>query len=259
MPTAPNSITVSALDIVSAAMRELGILAANEQPSAADGEWGLQKTQRLLDRYNARQPMIYNVDFTLFTMLPNHQPHTIGPGADFDVSQRPVKIVSAATVLVQSTANVDVPLNIRDDQWWADQRVKNLHSTYPTDLYYSPSWEVQDDGSQWGQIFFWPIPTQTNGMRLQLPTTLAQLKSLADPFSMPPAYWDAIVYPLAISLCPSFGLTAGSDLLRLGAQSLKAIETNNVASPRGSTADAGMPGVGRRGDFNYYSGLPNSF
>lgn len=247
----PNSITVTALDLITAAMQEIGALAPGETPSNDDQAWVLQKTQRLIDRYNARKPMIYNVNFTLFTMQPNHQPHTIGPNADFDANQRPVRIESAAVVLVQSVSNVDVPLNIRDDQWWADQRVKNLQSTYPTDVYYSPGWPN-------GELFFWPIPTQANGMRLQMAYVLNQLTSYDQSFSMPPAYWDAIVYPLAISLCPSFERTASQDLLRLGAQALKAIETNNIASPRGSAADSGMPGVGRRSDFNYYSGLPNS-
>lgn len=247
-----NSITVSALDILNASLFEIGALAAGESAALDDLTWVLTKLQRLLDRYNARRPMIYNVEFQLFTLTPGKQPHTIGPGQDFDVNQRPVRIDSASVVLVQSTANVDVPINIRDDAWWADQRVKNLQSTYPTDLYYSPGWPN-------GECFFWPIPQQANGMRLQFATVLAQVTTYAQQISMPPGYWDAIVYPLAVSLCPSFERTASADLLRLGGQALKAIETNNIASPRGTTADAGMPGVGRRGDFNYYSGLPNGW
>jgi len=250
MPTTANSITVKALDLITAAMQEIGALAGGETPSSDDQAWVLQKLQRLIDRYNAREAMVYNVNFSLFTLQANHSPHTIGPGQDFDVNQRPVKIISAAVVLTQDPSNVDVPLNIRDEQWWADQRVKNLTSTYPTDLYYSPDWPN-------GQCLFWPIPTQANGMRLQMATILGQITDYAQTFSMPPAYWDAIVYPLAVSLCPSFERTASQDLLRLESKAIKAIQTNNIASPRGSSADAGMPGLDRRGDWNYYSGMPN--
>lgn len=247
-----NSVTVTALDIINAAGQEIGALAAGESFSGDDQAWVLQKLQRLIDRYNSRTPMVYNVNFSLFTLQANHQPHTIGPGADFDVNQRPVKIMSAAVVLTQTPSNIDVPMNIRDEEWWANQRVKDLKSTYPTDVYYSPDWPN-------GQLFFWPIPQQQNGMRLQMAYVLPEITAYDQQFSMPPAYWDAIVYPLAISLCPSFKTEASSDLLRLGAQSLKAIETNNIASPRASTADAGMPGNNRRGGFNYYSGLPSDY
>lgn len=249
MPTA-NSITVTALDLIKAAMFEIGALGAGETPSGDDQAWVLQKLQRLIDRYNAREPMVYNVNFSLFTLPVNTQPITIGPGAMFDVNQRPVKIESASVVLTQTSANVDVPLNIRDEQWWASQRVKNLASTYPTDLYYSPDWPT-------GNLYFWPIPTQANQMRLEMRLILSEITTYAQSFSMPPAYWDAIVYPLAVSLCPSFGRTASADLIRLESQSIKAIQTNNVASPRGCPGDAGMPGLNRRGDFNYYSGMPN--
>ena len=251
MPTPANSITVSALDLIKAALYEIGALAAGEIPATDDQAWVLQKLQRLIDRYNARLPMIYNVGFNLYTLQANHQPHTIGPGGDFDVSQRPVGIESASIVLIQGGSNVDVPINIRDDQWWSNERVKNLKSTYPTDLYYSPDWPL-------GQCFFWPIPSQANGIRLQTRAVLAQVTTYAQQISLPPAYWDAIVYPLAYSLCPSFKVTATPELQRLGAMALKAIETNNIASPRGSTLDAGMPGAGRAG-FNYVSGLPSNY
>jgi hypothetical protein len=48
------------------------------------------------------------------------------------------------------------------------------------------------------------------------------------------------------------------DLQRLTLAAIKAVESNNVKSPRGKTGDAGMPGYGQRGDFNYYSGMPNN-
>jgi len=94
-----NSITVSANDIITAAMMELGMLAANEFPSAADSQWALQKLQRIIDRYNARLPMVYNVNFALFTLPAGSNPFYIGPGAQFDVNQRPVSIPSIGLIL----------------------------------------------------------------------------------------------------------------------------------------------------------------
>jgi hypothetical protein len=74
---------------------------------------------------------------------------------------------------------------------------------------------------------------------------------------MPPGYWDAVVYELAESIGPMFERPISADLLRLKMRAIKAVQGNNVKSPRGTTGDAGMPGIGVHGDFNYVTGMPN--
>lgn len=254
MPTTPNSQTVSALDIISSAMMELGVLSANESPSAADAQWGLTKIQRIIDRYNARLPMIYNVNFTIFTMPAGNNPFTIGPGATFDVNQRPVSIPSIGLILA-GTPGVEIPMNPRDQDWWANNRIKALTSTFPTDYYYSPDWLVQSDGSQWGQIFFWPEPTSSFQINLQSRQVLGAYTSVTDDFTMPPGYWDLIVYELAISLAPSFGKQPDPMLLEGRKAALKAVQGNNIQSPRlasdspTQTRGQGIP------DFSFLTGL----
>lgn len=245
MPTSPNSITVKALDIVTAALLEINAIAAGESPDAADAAWALQKLQRLIDRYNARRPMIYNVNFSVFTLQTNHQPHTIGQSGDFDCSQRPVQLVGASLIF---TGGVERPIVLRDDQWWGDKSLKTLTSTLPTDVYYSPDWPL-------GNLYFWPIPTQANQVRLEAWSVLAQMPLLTTSFSMPPAYWDAIVYPLAISLCPSFDRQPNALLLELERKAVMAVQINNGGSPRISTTDSGMPNkAGSKNTFNYQTG-----
>lgn len=253
MPTPANSITVTALSLVKAAMQELNALAGGETPSTDDQAWTLEKLQRLLDRYNADRTMVYNVKFTTFTLPTNVQPVTIGPGAMFDVNQRPVEIPSISLVLLTSAGTkTEIPLARRDDQWWAGQQVKDLTSTIPTDYYYSPDWPN-------GGICFWPIPTQINDVLIESRTVIGQITDYAQTFSMPPAYWDMIICELAITLAPSFGKEPSNTLLGMLRAAKKAVQGLNVASPTGITGDAGMPGVGRRGsDFNYYTALPSS-
>jgi hypothetical protein len=253
-PNPANSITVTAQDIISAALQEIGALAPGEAVSNDDNPWVLQKLQRLIDRYNAREAMIYNVNFVRFTIPTALQPIPIGPlgfGPGFSVIQRPVVIKSASLILSNtSPTEVEIPIYVRDEAWWADNRTKNLQSTLPTDLYYSPDWPI-------GQIFLWPVPTDVNDIRLEMRTVLIEMTGYRQQFSLPPGYWDAVIYPLAVSLCPSYKVSASPELIKLEQQSIKAIQTNNIASPRGTTGDAGMPGTGSRGDFNYYSGMPN--
>lgn len=252
MPTAPNSITVTAQNLIIAAMQEIGALAPGEQPSIDDSAWVLQKLQRLIDRYNAKESMIYGVNFQSFTLPINVAPVTIGPGANFDVNQRPVRIKSASLILNDGTPgqnDVEVPLNIRDADWWAQQTIKGLQSTLPTDLYYNPNWPN-------GQLYFWPVANAVNQVRLEFEIILGQITAYNQQFSMPPAYWDAIIYPLAVSLCPSYERTASPELLKLEAQAIKAVEANNSTSPRMFSDSPSQSSTSRsRPDFSFLTGM----
>lgn len=248
MPAA-NSITVKALDIINAAAFEIGALAGGEQLSSDDQAWVLQKLQRLIDRYNAREVMIYNVNFTVFTLNPPAtplDPTTIGPGGNFDVNQRPVSIESIGLIL-DGTPGVELPLNCRDQDWWANNRIKGLTSTLPTDFYYSPDWPL-------GSIYFWPVPTASHQVRLQSRLVLGETTAYDQNFSMPPGYWDLIVSELAISLAPSFEKTPSAVLVAMRQAALKAVQVNNITSPR-LASDSPSQGSGSRPDFSFLDGL----
>jgi hypothetical protein len=247
-----NSITVPALDLIKGAMMEIGALAQGETPSTDDQAWVLQKIQRLVDQYNARKPMVYNVNFTVFTLNPPTtplDPTTIGPGGDFDVSQRPVTIESIGLILDDSNPGVELPLNPRDDAWWANNRIKGLTSTLPTDYYYSPDWPL-------GKIFFWPVPTASHRVRLQTRQVIAEITAYNQAFTMPPAYWDLIIYDLATSIGPSFGREPSSTMIALRQKALKAVQINNIESPRmANDAPSSIPQGSGAPDFNFLDGL----
>jgi len=250
MTTSANSITVKALNIVQSAMKEIGALAGGETPSNEDQNDVLQKLQRLIDSMNARLPMVYNVNFTQFTLLANQSPTTIGPGGDFDINQRPVDIDSIGLYLDSSSTPVEIFLNKRDQQWWAAQTIKSLTSSLPTDFYYSPDWPL-------GSIYFWPIPTATHNVLLQFRTVLTEYTGYAQNFSLPPGYWDAIVYMLAVSICPIFERTASPELVALMKASMKAIQVNNISSPRlSSDAPSGNGSNDCRPDYSFLTGMP---
>lgn len=251
MPAA-NSITVTSQSLISAAMQEIGALSPGEQPSTEDGAWVLQKLQRLIDRYNAKEAMIYSVDFQVFTLNPGPGPVTIGPGATFDVAQRPVSIESASLIMNNgspSTEQVEFPLNMRDDAWWAQQNIKGLSSTLPTDLYYSPNWPN-------GQLYFWPAPTAANQVRLELRYVIGQIKTYNFQFSMPPAYWDLIICELAIDCAPSFEREVSAGLQANFKKAQKIVEGNNIKSPRIFSDAPSQRGTSRnRPDFNFLTGM----
>lgn len=235
-------------DLITAALQEINVCAAGVAPSAADMAFGVSKLNLIFDTWATDEFYVYNKDFNIFPITPNHQPHLIGPGLtapDYAAVQRPVKIAAANLVLTNSVPNVNIPLGIRDDDWWADQRIKTLTGTNPTDLYYSPA--VPN-----GQIFLWPIPTVAYNLELETWALLSQVANSAATLTLPPGYQAALTY----SLAESWPGVPPDPVLILRAKTARlAIQGSNVASPRMGSVDSGLPSGGKsRSTWNFRTG-----
>lgn len=254
--TTPPPLTYTVNDIVTGAFIETGAVAPGEPLEAELGQWGLTKFNEVLDVWSAMRNKVFSFQFQLFTLVPGLSPHTIGPSAmaTLAVPQRPVRLESAALIL-NAGSPVDIPINIRDKQWWADQQTKSTTTNVPSDVYYDPSWP---DGS----LYFWPVPNANNQVRLQFWQNIQQVTSVTDeiggpsgPGTLPPAYRTALKLTLAESLFPGLNRTASPLLLAAAVVARTAMIGNNDGAPRISTQDAGMPkSGGKRGDFNWSTG-----
>lgn len=240
-------VTVSAL--LTNALAEIRVARAGDVISADMQDLALYQLNELFDHWNAQSRAIYNINFSTFTLTANHQPHTIGPsGADFTLSpNRPTAILGANLVLPGSAA-VQVPLNLRDDSWWLQTRVKTLTAAVPTDLYYSPDWPN-------GSIYLWPIPNAAYQVYLELRNQLSATVAATDTLDLPQGYPQAIRLTLAELLAPSFGQQVSPSTASKARDARAAVFGLNDAIPNLVTRDAGMPSGGAfRGRFNYLTG-----
>lgn len=236
-------------DLVKQALSEIGSYAQGQVVGAADMQFAITKLNRIIDSWNAKRRTIYSKDFTTYTQIPNHQPHTIGPTGDFVVTSRPIKILNANIVLNGTNPPVNSPLVIRDADWWADNLVQGLTSGLSTDLYYNPAFSL-------GQLFFWPISTVANGVQLETLFILDQVTQ-GMTVNLPPGYNDALTYTLAENLSEAFGKALSPGLVKMARESRATIVVPNLAAPRISTWDSGMPNDERnRPYFNWLIGSP---
>ncbi len=230
-------------DLLTECFQDLTILGANETLSDTDAAFGLNKLTRLFDNWNAERAGVYAIRFTTYTLVPNLQPHTIGPATSsptFTVTQRPVSIESARLVIGTSF----YPLKVRTAEWWSRLTFPSMATSMPTDVFYSADWPL-------GQLFLYPVPTSAYGLELQTRIVLADL-ALTDTVSLPPGYRDAVTLTLGEMIAPSYP-PATADAA--GASKARArIFANNDVTPTLATIDAGT-GHGRRCYFDYRSGL----
>lgn len=249
-----NAASPLASDIIQAAFEEIGVLAEGEKVSASYLALGMSRLQRWIDQVNARRELIYSISFLVFTTTGNLAPHTIGPGGNFNMPLRPVDIQSASFLLNSNqygtgSQTVDLPINIRDAQWWGALPVKNLLTQVITDLYYDPA-------SPLGNLNFWPICTLANPVRLEVWNSIAQPISPSTTLYLPQGYWDATIWSVARKLCPVLNRQFSPDMKSQWNDAMRIIEQNNDKPPI-LNLDIGSPNSrkGGRPDFNFLTGL----
>lgn len=249
------------VDLITDSLQEIGAYAPGDTISAPVMDVSTRRLNYLIDEWNALRRFAYNVGFTLYTLAPNHQPTLLGPNLTApdwptpNASARPPSIIGADLVLNTSNPATDLPINIRDDKWWLEQRTKAITSTVPTNLYYSPDWNIGGVGA--GALYFWPIPTVAYQVRLEFGVWVGQVSDITQPFTAPQAYPKALMLTLAEDLTTVLGRAMPATLPQRALKARTALQTNNMTSPRISSADYGAGRGNSRSGFNWISGLPS--
>jgi len=237
--------------IIFDALVEIGVYNPTDSLLDDDAQFSARKLQRILDGWNAAERYAYAVDFPVYTLTANHSPILIGPGLiapDFAAVRRPVRIVGADLILNSSSPGTDIPLKIRDAQWWLEQRTKAVTSRTPTDLFYNPKFPN-------GEINLWPIASFAYGLRLETWVDIAQVpQDLTTSFVAPFGYENATVLTLAEELITPYRSTMPAELPGKASRARALLQANNSLAPRCSSADYGMSGRRGRGGFNYMTG-----
>ena len=256
-PITPAPLTYTVNDLVTDAYIEIGVTAPGEEPSPEESQWGLRKINEVLDVWQAMRNKVYSYQWPIFTFQAGINPVLLGPSplAQWSIPQRPVRLESAALIL-NAGFPVDLPINIRDKDWWALNQVKSIQTNVPTDCYPDYTWP---DAS----LYFWPVINVGSQVRLQLWNTVNSFVSITDPIggpngpgTMPPAYRTALKLTLAETLLPSSNRPQNPQLSAMALVARAAMIGPNAQPPRISLQDSGMPksGRGTRSDFNWVSG-----
>ena len=229
-------------EIVTDALRELGVLDAADAASGEDATLGLFRLNKLLDNLNAERNGVYATVLSSFTITPSLQPHTIGATGTWVTTQRPQSIESASVL----EGDVYRPISLKDAAWYASLINPTLTQAYPIEGWYEPDWPN-------GKLYLWPIPTSAATVRLGMRTILASL-ALSDTFTLPPGYQDYLTLKLAIDLSSPFEVSVKPATAQNYLTAERRVMSANARVPRLITRDAGIPGSSGS-TFNYETGL----
>lgn len=183
---------------VTPALKEIGVLAAGETPSADDSADALAALNRLVDQWASERVMIYTTTRTTWTITSGTQSYAVASGEVVNVA-RPMYVDHINLVDTSTSPDTEYPLSELTEAGWSGIVQKALTSALPRSWYYNPTFPS-------GLISFWPAPTSTTlqGV-LYAPAAIAQFSALTTSISLPPGYARMIVKNLALELLPSYG------------------------------------------------------
>lgn len=206
------------LGLLEGSMREIGALAIEETPTAAEAQFCQTKLNEMLASWSTESLTVYSVISESFPVVAGKASYTMGPTGDLNTA-RPIRIVEIKTV--DNQGNV-FPVGIIDYDQYSSILPPYIQSplaqfcysdnNFPLTTLYP--WPIWNDGSYFINVWSWQaFPSFAN-----LTTTIV----------LPPGYDRAIKYNLALEISPSFGKPISGDLAGLASVSKSDLKRLNM-------------------------------
>ena len=231
----------TSLTLITAALKDSGVLGVGQSASADDANDAFDKINRMLAQWTLRRWLVYHLT-TIEVTSTGAASYTIGPTGDF-VCPRVDRIEGAFVRQVSAAApnQPDTLLRIIE--------ARESYNAIPVKgLVGMPSHVFLDSGYPTGTLYFYPVPTTTvYAMHVSVKAVLTSLTSLSQTISMPPEYEEAIVYNLVLRLRSAYGMPPDPVVMALARASLNTIKNANAQIPT-LRMPAHLPGA--RGRYN---------
>jgi hypothetical protein len=211
---------MTARDLITAALRRLGVVGAGETPQADDVTDALDRLNDLVDAWGTERLTIYQTVRSTWALTPNVATYTIGPSGDCNIA-RPVWVEDLRFQDTSQSPTLEMPLSPLTTDAWAAVPQKALTSTYPTSYYWTPAYPQ-------ATVTFWMIPTSSTlqGV-IYVPTAVTEF-GLNDTISLPPGYRRALRDNLAVELAAEFTVQPAPTLLQSAQLSKADLKRANI-------------------------------
>lgn len=237
-------------DVIVDAMNLIGVIAINETPSASELQIGIRVLNMMLDRWSANSLMLRSTSSTSFPLVSGKYSYTIGQPTSDITSERPIRITSA---FMRDSSGIDYPIGVVPQSEYDSYQDKSIITALPASIYFDPGTTQQSAPES--TIYVYPAP-DSNGpysMFIDYDAYLSEFSSLNAVITFDPAYYEALVYGLAMRLFRRYHVDPNkqvpADIVAASSAAMKTIETMN-----GVQARASMDIPGKVTTFNVYTG-----
>lgn len=230
-------------DLITAALRDLGVLATSEVPSAMEQTDAFQAFTNMLDSMSTESLIIYSILREVWPLTENQQTYTFGVGGNFN-SSRPQKITNALIQAYGTNPIAELPMKILSENEYANIVVKTVTSSIPM-------WLYNDDNFPLSNINLWPVSSVACNLVTYSWKPLSDYATVTTTLTLPPGYLRMLQKNLAIELAPMYGKIPNEALVAIALKSTENVKRMN-SKPIYLTCDAALSGP--RGAFNWLTG-----
>lgn len=236
-------MATSVHDICTGALQNIGAVAIEETPTAAELIGAMNVLNNMIEAWNTESLAVPGVRPETFALSAGQATRTIGTGGDFNTT-RPIRIVKAR---IKDSGGTEYDCEVTENyDYYASIIVKSTQSVLPTLIYY-------DAGVPLGTLYFWPVPSDASySVVLWNMEQISGFTSLSDNVIVQPGCKRALEYNLSIELGPKYGKKATADLIQLAIMSKADLKRSNYSIGE-LKADPGLVGSGGR-PFNWLTG-----
>jgi hypothetical protein len=247
-------MTRTGTEIITQALREIGVLDPIEAASSEHLEDGRLAAGELLDAWRIERLTISGILIGTYSLVSGDASYTIGSGGDFNQTY-PESIFAWSVVPDDDAADPDeIPMGRPlDVDQWQGIRVKTDTGPYPTVMYFDRAYSAG-----LGNCYFHPVP-DNNDVDVKIYSRVAGITDLvvATSYDLRPGFHRALRLNLAMELAGRHGKTGDriDKLERAAAHALGMLKRSNIRhreSPTRAEFEIGQ-GTGRR-SFNIYTG-----
>lgn len=219
---AVSPVLVSALDLITDALREIEVLSAIETPNPADAQLGLVRLNQMLGSWATQRLTIAGMARDLHPLAAGKASYTIGPGASDWNQARPHWIQHAGLVTQTAPQDVELPLEVLTADRYASIGTKAMTSTQP--------WAIYDDEAEpTGTITIYPAPTvSSQQLALYIPVALQRFPDLSTKVGLGDGVEAAISRNLSLQLARPFAAQIRPDLVAEAAARLADVKRLHV-------------------------------
>jgi hypothetical protein len=236
---------MTALDLITRSHVLAGIAAVEDTLPGPDANNGLLSLNSLLESLRLQGLTVSTVTRVTKAIVSGSASYTVGVGADI-VAERPLH-VDAARLLLASSPDIEIPLQVLLQDEWERVTAKDQTSTLPSKVYYNPTFPL-------GTLYVHPVATDiTAELVLYLPTALTAPALLSTVLSLPPGYERMLRYNLAVDLCAEYQRPVDPNVRQIAIDALAWLKRNNVR-PALLRVDPFLMGLGGGGRLNIKTG-----
>lgn len=181
--------------VITGALRKLGVLASGGTPSAAQISDATDALNAIVKALQADGMPLWKITSTSFDTAADTTSYNIGPSQTVSTIGKPLRVVQA---FYTPDEGVNTPMNIYN-KYDFNNLPNNAEGT-PITLYYQPL-------ATYGVIHVWPTPIDTSTeITVYYQTPYEDMDGASDDFDFPSEWMQAIIYMLAWSLAPEYGI-----------------------------------------------------